>query len=88
MAIRVRTGGTTSVRVRLGQYQATKIVSSSSAIIGNLASINDVDTGSRSSTNSILMYNATSGKYEHVSPYHVVDMSDSSHDNAMDAGTF
>tara|TARA_B100000131_G_scaffold115856_1_gene112835 strand:- start:635 stop:901 length:267 start_codon:yes stop_codon:yes gene_type:complete len=88
MAIRVRTGSTTRVRVRLGQYQATKIVSSSSAIIGNLASITDVDTSGRSATNSVLMYNATAGKYEHVSPYHIVDMSDATQDNAMDAGTF
>ena len=34
------------------------------------------------------MYNTTTQKYEHVSPYHIVDMSDSTQDNAMDAGTF
>ena len=34
------------------------------------------------------MYNANTQKYEHVSPYHLVDMSDGVQDNAMDAGTF
>ena len=32
------------------------------------------------------MYNASTQKYEHVSPYHLVDMSDGTQDNAMDAG--
>ena len=36
----------------------------------------------------MLMYNNTTGKYEHVSPFHVMDMSDSVQDSAMDAGTF
>ena len=88
MAITVKTGGSTSVKVRVGQYQATKLVSSSSFSIGNLSSINDIDASARSATNSVLMFNATTQKYEHVSPYHIVDMSDATQDNAMDAGTF
>ena len=88
MGIRVRRGSVSSVGVRIGQYSATKLVNSSSFSIGNLSSINDIDASSRSSTNTVLMYNTSTQKYEHVSPYHIVDMSDSTQDNAMDAGTF
>ena len=88
MAIRVRRGSVSSVGVRLGNVNATKLVNSSSFSIGNLTSINDIDASNRSSTNTILMYNTSTQKYEHVSPYHIVDMSDSTQDNAMDAGTF
>ena len=88
MAIRVRRGSVSSVGVRLGSVTATKLVNSSSFSIGNLTSINDIDASNRSSTNTILMYNTSTQKYEHVSPFHVVDMSDSTQDNAMDAGTF
>ena len=42
MGIRVRIGGSPRISVRVGQYQATKLVSSSNAIIGNLSSINDI----------------------------------------------
>ena len=86
MGIRVLRRGTPSIGVRVGQAQAHKIVSSSSFKAGNLASINDVDTSNRSATNTLIMYNATTQKYEHVSPYHLVDMSDGTQDNAMDAG--
>ena len=88
MGIRVLRRGTPSISVRVGQAGAHKIVSSSSFKAGNLASINDVDTSNRSATNTLIMYNATTQKYEHVSPYHLVDMSDGTQDNAMDAGLF
>tara|TARA_B100001079_G_scaffold17193_1_gene13737 strand:- start:114 stop:380 length:267 start_codon:yes stop_codon:yes gene_type:complete len=88
MAIRVRRGSVSSVGVRLGSVNATKLVNSSSFSIGNLASINDIDTSNRNATNTVLMYNTSTQKYEHVSPYHIVDMSDATQDNAMDAGTF
>ena len=88
MGIRVLRRGTPSISVRVGQAGAHKIVSSSSFKAGNLASINDVDTTNRSATNSLIMYNAHTQKYEHVSPYHLVDMSDGTQDNAMDAGLF
>ena len=88
MAIRVRRGSVSSVGVRLGNVNATKLVNSSSFSIGNLSSINDIDASDRSSTNTVLMYNTSTQKYEHVSPYHIVDMSDATQDNAMDAGTF
>ncbi len=86
MGIRVIRRGTPSIGIRIGGSSAHKIVSSSSFKAGNLASINDVDITNRSSTNSILMYNTHTQKYEHISPYHLVDMSDSVQDNAMDAG--
>ena len=88
MAIRVSRGRTASVSVRVGQYTASKLVSSSSLSIGNLSSITDVDATNRSATNSMLMYNTSTQKYEHVSPYHLVDMADGTQDNAMDAGLF
>ena len=88
MGIRVLRRGTPSISIRVGQAGAHKIVSSSSFKAGNLASINDVDTSNRSATNTLIMYNATTQKYEHVSPYHLVDMSDGTQDNAMDAGLF
>ena len=88
MAITVKTSSVPSITVRVGQASAHKIVSSSSFKAGNLASINDVDITNRSATNSLVMYNASTQKYEHVSPYHLVDMSDGVQDNAMDAGVF
>ena len=88
MGIRVRRGAVSSVSVRIGQSTGTKLVNSSSFSIFILASINYIDTSNRNSTNSVLMYNTSTQKYEHVSPYHIVDMSDSTQDNAMDAGTF
>ena len=88
MGIRVLRRGTPAISVRVGQAGAHKIVSSSSFKAGNLASINDIDTSNRSATNNLIMYNATTQKYEHVSPYHLVDMSDGRQDNAMDAGLF
>ena len=88
MGIRVLRRGTPSISIRVGQAGAHKIVSSSSFKAGNLASINDIDTSNRSDTNNLIMYNATTQKYEHVSPYHLVDMSDGTQDNAMDAGLF
>tara|TARA_R100001082_G_C4292164_1_gene128664 strand:+ start:402 stop:668 length:267 start_codon:yes stop_codon:yes gene_type:complete len=88
MAIRVKRGRVASTSVRIGQYTASKLVSSSSLSIGALASITDVDVSNRSATNNIIMYNTSTQKYEHVSPYHLVDMADGTQDNAMDAGLF
>ena len=88
MAITVKSRGVPSITVRVGQASAHKIISSSSFKAGNLASINDVDITNRSTTNSLVMYNANTQKYEHVSPYHLVDMADGTQDNAMDAGLF
>jgi hypothetical protein len=88
MAITVKARSVPSITVRVGQASAHKIISSSSFKAGNLASINDVDITNRSATNSLVMYNASTQKYEHVSPYHLVDMSDGVQDNAMDAGVF
>ena len=88
MGIRVIRRGTPSIGIRVGQQSSHKIISSSSFKAGNLASINDIDVTNRSATNSLIMYNANTQKYEHVSPYHLVDMPDGVQDNAMDAGTF
>ena len=88
MAIRVKRGRVASVGVRIGQFSASKLVSSSSLSIGNLSSITDVDASNRSATNSLIMYNNVTQKYEHVSPYHLVDIADGTQDNSMDSGLF
>ena len=88
MGIRVLRRGVPSIGVRIGQQSSHKIISSSSFKAGNLSSINDVDITNRSATNTLIMYNTQTQKYEHVSPYHLVDMSDGVQDNAMDAGVF
>ena len=88
MGIRVLRRGVPSIGVRIGQQSSHKIISSSSFKAGNLSSINDVDITNRSATNTLIMYNTQTQKYEHVSPYHLVDMSDGVQDNAMDAGIF
>jgi len=105
MSIKISVNPPAQIKVRVGQAQATKIVSSSSLTSGNLSSINDINTGSRGlsnsgpgqtnptftgspTANSILMYNTTTGQYEHVSPFMVVDMADSVQDQAQDAGTW
>ena len=99
MAIKVSLNRNPTIKVRVGQAQATKLVTSSSLTSGNLSSINDIDTGARGltssgtfsgdiSANSILMYNTDTGNYQHVSPYDIVDFADASQDNSMDGGTF
>ena len=87
MPIKVSTNASSTVQVRVGQQNAIKVVSSSLSSSGNLANINDIDASNRGNL-SMLMYNSSTGKYEHVSPFHVVDMSDSVQDSAMDGGTF
>tara|TARA_B100000945_G_C20051529_1_gene443754 strand:- start:55 stop:372 length:318 start_codon:yes stop_codon:yes gene_type:complete len=52
MSIKVTTTASPTVRIRVGQAAATKIVASSSLTSGNLSSINDIDTGSRGISNS------------------------------------
>tara|TARA_B100000287_G_C20647308_1_gene785554 strand:+ start:1240 stop:1557 length:318 start_codon:yes stop_codon:yes gene_type:complete len=52
MSIKVSVNPPATIKVRVGQAQATKVVSSSSLTSGNLSSINDISTGSRGLTNS------------------------------------
>ena len=52
MSIKVTTTASPTVRIRVGQAAATKIVASSSLTSGNLSSINDINTGSRGLSNS------------------------------------
>lgn len=52
MSIKITTNPVPTIRVRVGQAAATKIVSSSSLTSGNLSSINDINTGSRGLSNS------------------------------------
>ncbi len=88
MAVKVQTGHSPKIKVRVGQSQGVKLVTTGSITSGNLASIPDIDTSNRSATNSILMYNNSTQKYEHVSAFHVVDMSDATQDSSQDAGTW
>lgn len=60
------------------------IISSGSSTLEGLG---DVNTQNRSN-NSVLMYNASTGKYDHVHPYEVLDRSDGVDDGSLDYGTY
>ena len=76
------------IRVKVGQQNAIKILSSSIAKPQPLAdAATDIDTTNRADR-TFLMYDAASGKYIHVDAFQIVDLSDSVDDDSMDAGTF
>jgi hypothetical protein len=52
-----------------------------------LEGLDDVNIQNRSN-NSVLMYNASTGKYDHVHPYEVLDRSDGVDDGSLDYGTY
>ena len=52
MSIKISTTASPTIKVRVGQAAATKIVASSSLTSGNLSSINDINTGGRGVSNS------------------------------------
>ncbi len=52
MSIKVSTTASPTIKVRVGQAAATKIVASSSLTSGNLSSINDINTSGRGVSNS------------------------------------
>ena len=82
-----------SIKVRIGQTSARKVVSSQRAAVSQstfldkVESIQDVDITGRSG-NTLLMYDSTDNKYKHVDPAQVLDLADSVDDDAFDGGTF
>tara|TARA_R100001015_G_C4635056_1_gene203311 strand:+ start:10101 stop:10364 length:264 start_codon:yes stop_codon:yes gene_type:complete len=83
-----------SIKVRLGQTSARKVVSSQraaassgSSSLDKIENIQDVDITGRSG-NTLLMFDSTDNKYKHVDPAQVLDLADSVDDDAFDGGTF
>ena len=82
-----------SIKVRVGQTSARKVVSSQrasssgSSSLDKIENIQDVDITGRSG-NTLLMFDSTDNKYKHVDPAQVLDLADSVDDDAFDGGTF
>ena len=76
-----------NIRVRVGQRNAVKVVSSNKAGAFTIAASGDVDSTARANR-TLLMYDSASGNYIHVTPADVVDLSDGVDDDAFDGGTF
>ena len=76
------------IRVRVGQQNSIKVLASSRVNSGPLSEVaNDIDTTNRANR-TFLMYNSTTGKYEHIDAAQIVDLADSVDDDSYDAGTF
>jgi hypothetical protein len=74
--------------VQVGQQDAINVISSVSQNAGPLADIaTDIDTTNRANR-TFLMYNSSTGKYEHVDAAQIVDLSDNVDDESYDAGNF
>ena len=92
MAIRVSRINRT-ITVRLGASSAQKVVASEKAAtttlstLQQLENVQDINVDARADR-TLLMFDAASQKYIHVDPAQVVDLADSTDDDAYDAGTF
>ena len=92
MAIRVSRINRT-ITVRLGASSAQKVVASEKAAtltlstLQELENVQDINVDARADR-TLLMFDAASQKYIHVDPAQVVDLADSTDDDAYDAGTF
>ena len=92
MAIRVSRINRT-ITVRLGTSSAQKVVASEKAAtttlstLQELENVQDIDVTARADR-TLLMFDSSSQKYIHVDPAQVVDLADSTDDDAYDAGTF
>jgi len=74
-----------NIRVRVGQRQAVKVVSSNKAGAFSIAASSDVDSTARAD-NTLLMYDSASGNYIHVTAADVVDLVDGVEDDEVDFG--
>ena len=92
MAIRVSRINRT-ITVRLGTSSAQKVVASEKAAtttlstLQELENVQDIDISARADR-TLLMFDSSSQKYIHVDPAQIVDLADSTDDDAYDAGTF
>jgi hypothetical protein len=57
------------------------------ALNQELAELTDVNIENRSN-NSVLMYNASTGKYDHVDPFEILDRADGVDDGSLNYGTY
>jgi len=74
-----------NIRVRVGQRQAVKVVSSNKAGAFSIAASSDVDSTARAD-NTLLMYDSASGNYIHVTAADIVDLVDGVEDDEVDFG--
>ena len=81
------------ITIRIGQRTVKKVVASEKAATTTLATlqeleqVQDIDVTQRAD-NTFLMYDTSSQKYLHVDAAQIVDLADSTDDDAYDAGTF
>ena len=84
---------TNPITIRIGQRTFKKVVASEKAAtqtlntLEKLEDVQDVDVSSRANR-TLIMYDASTQKYLHVDPAQIVDLADSTDDDAYDAGTF
>jgi len=78
-----------NIRVRVGQQNAIKVISSNLASTGDiyLSEVNDIDITSRSNR-TFLMYDSATQKYVHVNAAQVVDLADGIADDSLVGGLF
>ena len=81
------------VTIRIGQRTVKKVVASEKAAtqtlntLEKLEDVQDVDVTARANR-TLIMYDSATQKYLHVDPAQIVDLADSTDDDAYDAGTF
>lgn len=76
-----------NIRVRVGQRNAVKVVSSNKAGSFSVGGSSDVDTDTRANR-TFLMWDSASSEYIHVDAAQIVDLADGVDDDAFDGGTF
>ena len=84
---------TNPITIRIGQRTFKKVVASEKAAtqtlntLEKLEDVQDIDVSSRANR-TLIMYDASTQKYLHVDPAQIVDLADSTDDDAYDGGTF
>ena len=76
-----------NIRVRVGQRQGIKVVSSNKAGAFSIAGSSDVDSTARANR-TFLMWDSTASEYVHVDAAQIVDLADGVDDDAYDGGTW
>jgi len=74
-----------AIRVRVGQQNAVRVISSTATAITRMQDINDVDTINRGNR-TLLMFDGQN--YIHVDPAKILDLSDNVEDGVVDYGNF
>jgi hypothetical protein len=76
-----------NIRVRVGQRQGVKVISSNKAAGSTVGGSSDVDTTARANR-TFLMWDSTASEYVHVDAAQIVDLADGVDDDAYDGGTW